>query len=188
MTFVNSRITSHIDTVNQLFQIVPQITEISELLASILQNNGRIYWIGNGGSAADCQHLAAELVGRFEQERKGLPSIALTTDSSIITALSNDYGYDDVFSRQVSALCTQQDVLIGITTSGNSKNILNAIRVAKAIGTKTIGLTGRNGGELKHLADRCIVVPSDNTARIQEAHILIGHIICDYVEQSLFKA
>lgn len=146
-------------------------------------NKHTIFFMGNGGSAADSQHLAAELVGRFVKERKGLPAVALTTDTSILTAVGNDYGYDEVFSRQVEALVRPNDVVIGITTSGNSPNILHAMNKANAIGAVTIGLTGKDGGTLKEISDHCIVIPSNTTARIQEAHILIGHIICEIIDE-----
>lgn len=148
-----------------------------------LARGGRIFWLGNGGSAADCQHLAAELVGRFERERKGLASIALTTDTSALTAIANDCGFDQVFARQVEALCRPGDLVVGISTSGNSRNVLEAIRTAVSKKIRTVGLSGRDGGKLTAEADICLVVASNNTARIQEAHILIGHILCDLAER-----
>jgi D-sedoheptulose 7-phosphate isomerase len=148
---------------------------------------GKVFLIGNGGSAADAQHIAAEFIGRFKLKRNGLPAIALTTDTSILTAVSNDYGYDMVFSRQLEALSKEGDVLIAITTSGTSINILKAVEVARAKKVKVIGLTGGNGGILKDLSDITIIVPSDNTPRIQEAHITIGHIICNLVEMEMFN-
>ncbi len=148
---------------------------------------GKVFLIGNGGSAADAQHIAAEFIGRFKLKRNGLPAIALTTDTSILTAVSNDYGYDMVFSRQLEALSKEGDVLIAITTSGTSTNILKAVEVARAKKVKVIGLTGGNGGKLKDASDVTIIVPSDNTPRIQEAHITIGHIICNLVEMEIFN-
>ncbi len=142
-----------------------------------------IFFMGNGGSAADSQHLAAELVGRFYKERKGLPAIALTTDTSILTAVGNDYGYEEVFSRQIEALTKPNDIVFGLSTSGNSSNIIKAIDKAKKSGAITIGLTGNDGGQLKEICDHCLIIPSNNTARIQEAHILIGHIICEIIEE-----
>lgn len=157
-----------------------------QMIIDAYKAGGKVLLIGNGGSAADAQHIAAELIGRFKLERKGLPAIALTTDTSILTALANDYGYDTVFSRQLEALANDNDVLIATTTSGTSPNILKAIEVARSKNVKVIGLTGGDGGKLKDVADITIVVPSDNTPRIQEAHITIGHIICNLVEKELF--
>ena len=147
---------------------------------------GKVLFVGNGGSAADAQHIAAELVGRFKMERASLPAIALTTDTSLLTALANDYGYDTVFSRQVEALAQEGDVLIAITTSGTSPNILKAVETAHSKNVFVIGLTGASGGKLKDVADLTIIVPSDNIPRIQEVHITIGHIICSLVESGLF--
>jgi D-sedoheptulose 7-phosphate isomerase len=164
------------------------ILKLSELIIDALSNGHKVLWAGNGGSAADCQHLAAELVGRFVRERKGLSSIALTTDSSILTAIGNDYGYESVFSRQVEAIANSGDVVIGITTSGNSHNILNAMQVAQKKGCITVGMTGKTGGKMAEMGlNVCIKVPSKITARIQEMHILIGHIVCDIVEEYFFK-
>ena len=161
------------------------IAEASQRVINAYKAGGKVLLVGNGGSAADAQHIAAELVGRFKLERKGLPAIALTTDTSILTALANDYGYDTVFSRQVDALAGDKDVLIAITTSGTSPNILKAVETAHTKGVFVIGLTGENGGQLKDMADLTILVPSADTQRIQEAHITIGHIICHLVEKGL---
>jgi D-sedoheptulose 7-phosphate isomerase len=139
---------------------------------------------GNGGSAADAQHIAAELTGRYKTQRQGLPAIALSTDTSALTAISNDYGYEKVFERQVEALAQSGDLLIGISTSGNSQNILNALQKAKALQCKTIGLSGRDGGEMNRLCDINLVVPSQDTPRIQEMHILFGHILCQIVDNA----
>ena len=163
------------------------IVNATEIVIDAYKAGGKVLLIGNGGSAADAQHIAAELVGRFKLERIGLPAIALTTNTSILTALANDYGYDTVFSRQLEALANDKDVLIAITTSGTSPNILKAVEFARSENVKVIGLTGENGGKLKDIADLTIVVPSDNIPRIQEAHITIGHIICDLVERELFN-
>lgn len=179
---IQTLLNNHIETINKLAKQDTLIQSVAESMTNCLSQGGKILWMGNGGSAADCQHLAAELVGRFQRERKGLPSIALTTDTSILTAIGNDYGYDSIFSRQIESLCTEKDLVIGISTSGNSQNILNAIELSKQIGAKTIAFTGRDGGKLKSLVDLCLIAPSDNTARIQEAHILVGHILCDWVE------
>jgi D-sedoheptulose 7-phosphate isomerase len=144
-----------------------------------------VFWCGNGGSAADCQHLAAELVGRFRRERKGLASIALTTDSSILTSIGNDFGYDYVFARQVEALCRPGDLLVGISTSGSSCNVCSAISKARDIGAYTFAMTGKGGGHLATLADICLQVTSSDTARIQESHILMGHLLCDLIETQI---
>lgn len=180
---IDTIIRDHLEMIEALRSRLPRIEEIGEAFISCLQSGGCIYWLGNGGSAADCQHLAAELVGRFERDRKGLASIALTTDSSILTSVGNDYGFEEIFARQIEALCRPGDLVVGISTSGNSPNILRAIELARDSGVATVGLTGRDGGILKELADLCLIVPADNTARIQEAHILIGHLFCDLVER-----
>ena len=148
-----------------------------------LRQGGKILFMGNGGSAADAQHLAAEFVGRFEKERRGLAAIALTTDTSILTAVGNDYGFDQVFSRQIQALARPGDVVFGISTSGNSPNVVQALIAAKDVGAITIGMTGESGGKMAAVCDLCIQVPSKRTARIQEAHILIGHVVCAAVDE-----
>ena len=163
------------------------IAGAAQMILNAYKAGGKVLLIGNGGSAADAQHIAAELIGRFKLERKGLPAIALTTNTSTLTALANDYTYDTVFSRQLEALANEKDVLIAITTSGSSPNILKAAEMAHSKGVIIIGLTGENGGKLKDMADLTIVVPSDNIARVQEAHITVGHIICHLVEKGLFN-
>lgn len=164
-------------------QFIDEIELIAYKCRTAIDNEHTIFFMGNGGSAADSQHLAAELVGRFIKERKGLSAMALTTDTSILTAVGNDYGFDEVFSRQVEALVKPNDIVIGITTSGNSPNIIKAIHKAKEYGALTIGLTGKDGGQLNEICDHCLVIPSNNTARIQEAHILIGHILCEIIDE-----
>jgi len=164
-----------------------KIADAAQIVLDSYKTGGKVLLIGNGGSAADAQHIAAELVGRFKLERKGLPAIALTTNSSILTALANDSAYNTVFCRQLEALASSEDVLIAISTSGNSPNILQAVKTAHTKHITVIGLTGGNGGKLKDIADLVIIVPSINTARIQEAHITIGHIICRLVEEELFN-
>ncbi|MFH1455962.1 MAG: D-sedoheptulose 7-phosphate isomerase [archaeon] len=164
-----------------------KVEQITNMIIDTYKNNKKILVFGNGGSAGDAQHLAAELVGRYKKERKGLSAIALTTDSSILTAIANDYGYDYVFSRQVEANCQPGDLVIGITTSGNSPNVLLAFDKAKDIGAQTICFTGKNGGKSVERSDICIVVPSDNTPRIQETHIALIHIICEILENTLFQ-
>jgi D-sedoheptulose 7-phosphate isomerase len=152
------------------------------MITSTLKNGNKVLLAGNGGSAADAQHIAAELSGRFVKERKALPGIALTTDTSAITSIANDYGYEFVFSRQLEALAQPGDLFIGISTSGNSEGILNAFKSAKKIDCKTLGLSGRDGGKMNGLCELNIIVPSNITARIQEMHILIGHILCKAVD------
>lgn len=164
-------------------QLVPIIETSCKMINETLLSGGKILLAGNGGSAADAQHIAAELTGRYVKERKALPAIALTVDTSALTAISNDYGYESVFSRQIEALARPNDLFIGISTSGNSANILKSLESAKAIGCKTIGLSGRDGGKMNELCDINIIVPDDVTARIQEMHILIGHIFCKSVDE-----
>ena len=164
-----------------------ELETVGRELSSTLRRGNKIILAGNGGSAADAQHFAAEIVGRFLKERNSLPAISLCVDPSIVTCIANDYGYDEVFSRQVSGLGKEGDVFIGISTSGNSKNILQALSVCKEKNIYSIGLTGGDGGKMLSLCDNCIVVPSKETARIQESHILIGHILCEIVENALFK-
>ncbi|MDE2215662.1 MAG: D-sedoheptulose 7-phosphate isomerase [Planctomycetota bacterium] len=162
------------------------IREVADIIVRAFKNNHRLYLIGNGGSAADAQHIAGELIGRFKMNRHPLPALALTTDTSIITALANDFGYDTCFARQVEALAVSGDVLLAFSTSGNSKGILNAVQIAKNLGAVTIGFTGKDGGLLKNAVDICLKIPSNNTPRIQECHITVGHIVCSIVERELF--
>ena len=154
----------------------------ANLCIDCLQNGGKILIFGNGGSAADAQHIAAELVGRYKAERKGLAAIALTTDTSALTSIGNDYGYNHVFDRQVEALANKGDVAIGISTGGSSQNVISALSIAKNIGCKAIGFSGRDGGEMNTLCDVNIVVPAEDTPRIQEMHIVIGHTICQLID------
>lgn len=176
---------SHQDTIQKLVSIIPHIIEVADLIKMTLSSGGKVLLFGNGGSASDCQHIAAEIVGRFVKERKGLPAIALTTDTSIITAVANDYGYEHIFSRQIEALCLKNDVVIGISTSGNSKNVIKGLEKANSLGAITVGLTGGDGGLIKKISNHSIVVDSNETARIQEAHILIGHTLCELIEENL---
>jgi D-sedoheptulose 7-phosphate isomerase len=176
-------LTAHQKTIATVIETMQEeIEKACTLVVQTLQNGGKILLCGNGGSAADAQHIAAELTGRYKSERHGLPGIALTTDTSALTAIANDYGYDEVFARQTQALGKSGDLLIGISTSGNSKNVINAIVAAKAIGIKTMSLVGRDGGEMAHLSDQALVVPDQDTPRIQEMHILIGHILCQSID------
>jgi D-sedoheptulose 7-phosphate isomerase len=161
------------------------ILQCAKLIWDTLAKGKKILLCGNGGSAADAQHLAAEFVGRYETERRGFPAIALTTDTSALTALGNDYGYERVFARQVEALANEGDLLIGLSTSGNSPNVIAALTTAREIGCVTIGLTGEKGGEMTRLCDFCLRVPSARTARIQEAHITIAHIWCEFVDEQV---
>ena len=173
---------------NTLESIVDQIETASKICINSLKNGGKILIMGNGGSAADAQHIAAELVGRYKTERKGLPAIALTTDTSAITSIANDYGFMHVFDRQVEALAHKDDVVIGISTGGTSPNVVNALTSANKLDCKTIGLSGKDGGDFNALCDINLVVNSNDTPRIQEMHILIGHTICHLIEQESFKA
>ena len=166
-------------------RLLPEISEVAQLIIRTYQSNNKLVLFGNGGSAADAQHIACELVGRFQSERPALPAIALSTNTSNITSIGNDYGYEATFARQVEALVQKGDAVIGISTSGNAVNVLEGVKVARRKGAQTVGFTGKNGGELKDLVDVCIMVPSHKTPRIQEAHITIGHIICGLVERWL---
>ncbi len=166
--------------------LLDTITEVAKVCVDVYKNDKKTLIAGNGGSAADAQHIAAELVGRYGFDRPSIPSLALTTDTSNLTAIGNDYGYDQVFSRQLEGMGVEGDLFIGISTSGNSKNVINAFEVAKKKGITTVALVGRDGGEMAKMADFSIIVPSNATPRIQESHILIGHIICDIIEKELF--
>ena len=160
------------------------VQESARACLTALEHGGKLILFGNGGSAADAQHLAAELTGRYLLERRALPAIALTTNTSCLTAIGNDYSYDQIFSRQIEAIGSKGDVAVGISTSGNSKNVLEAFVEAKRKGLTTIGMTGSTGGKVRHVVDHCLCVPSDQTPRIQEAHILLGHILCEFIEAS----
>lgn len=185
-TRIANRLDEHLATIERLRASLPLIEAIARVMIDSLERNGRVYWAGNGGSAADSQHFAAELVGRFERNRPGLPSLSLAANTATLTAVGNDYGFDRIFARQVEALCTERDCLVAISTSGNSNNILEALRSAKSVGATTVGLTGYDGGQVRALADHCLVVPAHNTAIIQEAHGLVCHILCDLIEDWFF--
>jgi D-sedoheptulose 7-phosphate isomerase len=174
---------AHIETAKKMEELLPLVVSAAELCLASLKDGGKILICGNGGSAADSQHIAAELSGRFKKERKALAGIALTTDTSDLTAIGNDYGFEYVFSRQVEALAKEEDTLIAISTSGNSKNVINAIEAAKKIGCKIVTLTGKDGGKMKDLGDVNIVIPSSDTPRIQEMHIMVGHMICAFIDE-----
>ncbi len=175
----------HLETIVRVIEHLQGDLEIaSSMVVDTLKNGGKIILCGNGGSAADAQHIAAELTGRYKSERRGLPGIALTTDTSALTAIGNDYGYDRIFDRQFEALASKDDLLIGISTSGNSKNIISALKLAKDMGCKTVGFSGRDGGAMNEVCDINLIVPSDDTPRIQEIHILLGHTICQIVDNN----
>lgn len=187
--FVTRQLQDH----QALFQRIEQelaapITRLAERLIDTLKIGNKLLIMGNGGSAADAQHFAGEIVSRFRMERPGLPAIALSTDTSIITAIGNDYGFERIFSRQVEALAAPGDAVIGISTSGNSPNVLKALEVARAAGCSTIGLLGKDGGSIKALCDIALIIPSNDTPRVQEGHITVIHILCDLIEQGLFGA
>ena len=181
---IKQRFLDHLEVANAVMNsgILQQIEHVAAEIKKALANGNKVMFCGNGGSAADSQHLAAEFVGRFQKERAGLPAIALTVDTSILTAVGNDYGYDKVFVRQVEALARPGDVLVGISTSGNSGNVVQAVELAKAKGVFCVGMTAAGGGKLAELCDECLVVPAKVTARAQEMHILIGHILCELVD------
>lgn len=185
---IESAIRDSIRTKEDVFK--GQIENIERAALAIidsLKKGGKLFVFGNGGSAADSQHIAAELVGRFKMERRPLPAIALTTDTSALTSIANDYGYEFVFSRQIEALASKGDVALGISTSGNSKNIIEAFKKAGSLGLKVIALSGGDGGKMKDVADISIVVASRDTPRIQESHAMIGHILCGLIEDNIFK-
>ena len=178
---VIAALAEHRQVLAALDALIPDVVEIAARLIQCLRNGGKVLWMGNGGSAADAQHLAAELIGRFTRERRALPAIALTTDTS------NDYGFDRVFARQIEGLCTAGDAVVGISTSGNSPNVLAGIEAARRIGAYTVGFTGNSGGRLREMVDTCLHIDSPTTARIQEAHILLGHILCDLIEAACME-
>ncbi len=178
---IRNRIEASIEVHRRLPAIIPQIQAASALMTACIREGGKILFAGNGGSAGDAQHLAGELVNRFLKERRPLAGISLTTDTSVITAIANDYAFDEIFAKQVQALGVKGDVFFGISTSGNSPNLIRAFEAARALGLATIGLTGA-GGRMADLVDCLIAVPEESTPRIQEAHITIGHILCEIVE------
>ncbi len=191
MEKIKALIAASIETKQQLLADETILATVEEIVARIVdafRNDGRIYFCGNGGSAADAQHLAAELSGRFYLDRKALPAEALHCNTSYLTAVANDYSYDAVYARLVEGICRRGDVLIGLSTSGNSANIVKAFESARSIGLITVAFTGITGGVLKGLCNHLLNVPSADTPRIQEAHILLGHIICELVEEQLFAA
>ena len=182
-SIIEFEFSEHLKTSQATLKYIAGPLEIAaNLCIDCLQDGGKILIFGNGGSAADAQHIAAELVGRYKVERKGLSAIALTTDTSALTSIGNDYGYNHVFDRQVEALANKGDVAIGISTGGSSSNVISALRLAKEMGCKTIGFSGRDGGEMNALCDVNLVVPAEDTPRIQEMHIVIGHTVCHLID------
>jgi len=184
-TVYQNAIAQHLKTIESMADQESVFERIAHAMSHAILDGHKILWCGNGGSAADSQHLAAELMGRFKCEREGLPSIAMTTDTSILTAIGNDYGFERVFQRQVEALCTKGDVVVGISTSGNSRNVCAALETAQKLGAFTVALTGKGGGTMADIADAVFRAASKDTARIQEAHILFGHMLCDWIEQTV---
>jgi len=184
-SIIKNEFNKHMKASKETMQSTGKLIEIAaNICIDSLKNGNKILIFGNGGSAADAQHIAAEIVGRYKVERKGLPAIALTTDTSVITAISNDYGYLHVFDRQVEALANEGDVLIGISTGGSSTNVISALKLSKALGCKAIGLSGKDGGKFNTLCDVNLIAIADETPRIQEMHILIGHTICHLIDQA----
>ncbi len=180
-------IEEHLRVIAGLPAQLPILQRIAAEMTRALLAGNKLMWCGNGGSAADSQHLAAELVGRFRRERRGLASLALTTDTSALTSIGNDYGYEHVFRRQVEALCNEGDILVGISTSGNSKNVCLAMEAARQLGAFTVAFTGEGGGAMAGMAHAALCIPTRDTARIQEGHILCGHMLCDWVELSVVE-
>ena len=168
--------------------LINNIEKAANICIDCLKQGNKILIFGNGGSAADAQHIAAEIIGRYKTERKGLPAIALTTDSSVLTAISNDFGYSSIFERQVEALANDGDILIGISTGGSSINVINALKLAKNLQCKTIGLSGKDGGDFNALCDVNLIAIAEDTPRIQEMHILIGHIICHLIDEAFITS
>ena len=187
-SIINDEFNEHLITSKStMSNLASEIEAASLMCIKCLEEGGKILIFGNGGSAADAQHIAAELVGRYKTTRKGLPAIALTTDTSAITSISNDFGFEHVFDRQVEALANSGDVLIGISTGGTSTNVINAITLANNLGCNTIGFSGKDGGNFNNICELNLIVPSYNTPRIQEMHMLIGHIICDLIDLEFSK-
>jgi len=184
-TAVRKQMRESIEAKQRMMDDCPIIADVGKVMIDAYRNRKKVVWFGNGGSAADAQHLATELVSKFYLERNALPSMAFTTNTSTLTAISNDYDFDRVFERQVEAFVTEGDVVVGISTSGNSGNVIRALVLAREMGAVTVGMTGEGGGKMKELCDHLVAVPSRDTPRIQEAHITIGHILCYLVEEAL---
>lgn len=184
---IASQLAAHRDVIALMERdLSPRIAEMATLLVETFTRGGKLLVMGNGGSAADAQHFVAEIVGRFKMERRGLPAIALSTDTSILTAIGNDYGFDKVFRRQVEALAAPADLVVGISTSGNSPNVQQALELAREMGCRTVALLGKDGGSIKSVCDLPLIVPTDDTPRVQEGHITIIHIVCDLLEKTMF--
>ncbi|MBP2018401.1 D-sedoheptulose 7-phosphate isomerase [Symbiobacterium terraclitae] len=179
---LRSYLAEHLSVALQMESLLPQVEDVAQVICRALEQGGRIYAFGNGGSAADAQHFTAELVGRYRRERRPLPAVALTTDPSAVTCIGNDYDFADLFARQVEGLVRPGDVVVGITTSGNSENVLRGLEAARRQGAVTVALTGGSGGRVAPVADHALVVPSGTTARIQEMHILMIHMICERID------
>jgi len=176
----------HREVINSIDDtFIDKIYSCAEVIVNTLNNGGTVFWCGNGGSSSDCQHLAAELIGRYDKNRKPIRSISLTSDTAVLTCIANDFGYDEIFARQLEGLGKPGDTLVAISTSGKSQNVINAIKQAKYMKINAIGLLGKSGGETLPLCDDVIVVPSQTTARVQEMHIFFGHILCDLIEEGL---
>ena len=181
---IDNNFSEHLEVLNNSKGLNDRIIKFSQLINQALNNGNKIIWCGNGGSAADSMHLSTELIGRYKSNRKSLSSISLSSDSVAITCIANDFGYENIFSRQIEGLGESGDVLVCLTTSGNSLNIIKAIKVAKSMNVKTILMSGNKGGKCSGLSDLELIIPSQSTARIQEIQIFIGHIICDYIEEN----
>ena len=180
---IRNEFKEHIKIANLLENLTDNVASSAQLCIDCIRNGGKILLFGNGGSAADAQHIAAELVGKYQSDRKGLPAIALTTDTSSLTSIGNDFGFRHVFNRQVEAIANSGDVAIGISTSGKSENVISALKLASKLNCKTIGFSGQNGGEMNKICNINIAIPSGNTPRIQEMHIIIGHTLCYLIDQ-----
>lgn len=185
MVDIAVQLRDHIAVIEGTVELVAEMEQAGRRMSECIKSGGKILWMGNGGSASEAQHLSGELTGHFIRKRSGIASIALSADANALTAIANDFGYDQVFARQMEGLCRPNDVVVGISTSGNSRNVLEAVQVARRIGAFVIGLTGNTGGELQQHCDICLCVPSDNTQRIQEAHLLIGHALCDWIDEAI---
>ncbi len=187
MSEITSQLKAHREVIAQIEgELSPLIAEMITLLVETFNSGGKLLVMGNGGSAADAQHFVAEIVGRFKMERRGLPAIALSTDTSILTAIGNDYGFDKIFSRQIEALAAPGDLVVGISTSGNSPNVLQALELARKLECRTVGLLGKDGGTIKDVCSLALIVPTHDTPRVQESHITIIHIVCDLLEKRMF--
>lgn len=184
---IKKEFNEHLKTAQLLHNLTDGVVFATNLCINCLKNGGKILIFGNGGSAADAQHIAAELVGRYKRDRKGLPAIALSTDTSALTSIGNDFGYDHIFDRQVEALANKGDIAIGISTSGTSPNVISALKVASKLNCTTIGFSGNNGGEMNKLCNVNLIVPANDTPRIQEMHIVLGHTICHLIDQEFMN-